>query len=148
MNTELPAAKKERIHWSGRQSQWQNLGWFVFSLLLLPIPWALWRWLDVRCRTYVLTDQRLTMTHGVLTKVTDDLELYRVRDTRMQQTLLQRMLGLGEVILSTTDASTPEFRLRWLPQPEALRETVRGLVEARREAKQVRTLETDHGDLH
>ena len=148
VNSEATSGRNEHIHWTGRQSQWQNLGWFVFCLLLLPIPWALWRWLDVRCLTYVLTDQRLTTTHGVLTKVTDDLELYRVRDTRMQQTLWQRMLGLGDVILSTTDASTPEFRLRWLPQPDALRETVRSLVEARREAKQVRTLETDHGDLH
>jgi uncharacterized membrane protein YdbT with pleckstrin-like domain len=137
----------ERIAWTGRQSQWQNLGWFVSCLLLIPIPWAIWRWLQVRCQSYTLTDQRLKTTHGILTKVTDDIELYRVRDTRMQQGIWQRVLGLGDVILSTTDASTPEVRLRWLPDAEILREQIRALVEARREAKQVRTLETDDDGL-
>jgi uncharacterized membrane protein YdbT with pleckstrin-like domain len=137
----------ERIAWTGRQSQWQNLGWFVSCLLLIPIPWAIWRWLQVRCQSYTLTDQRLKTTHGILTKVTDDIELYRVRDTRMQQGIWQRVLGLGDVILSTTDASTPEVRLRWLPDAETLREQIRALVEARREAKQVRTLETDDDGL-
>lgn len=92
---------------------------------------------------YELTDQRLKTTHGIITKVTDDLELYRVRDTRMQQGLWQRVLGLGDVILATTDTTSPEVRLRWLPDAEGLRERIRGLVEARRTAKQVRTLETD-----
>jgi len=133
---------EERIEWSGRPSQWQNFGWFVSCLLLIPIPWALWRWLDTRSHVYTLTDQRLKHSHGIFTKVTEDLELYRVRDTRLQQGFWQRMLGRGDVILYTTDASTPELALRWLTDPEALRETVRGLVEARREAKHVRTFET------
>ncbi len=133
----------ERIIWTGRESQWQNLGWFISCLLLIPIPWALWRWLETRCQVYVLTDQRLTTTHGVLTKVTDDLELYRVRDTRTRQGIWQRVLGRGDVVLTTTDASTPQVALRWMENAEGLREQVRALVEARREAKQVRTLETD-----
>ena len=132
----------ERIEWSGRPSQWQNLWWFLSCLLLLPIPWALWRWLDTRSHVHTLTDQRLKYRHGVFTKVTEDLELYRVRDTRLQQRLWQRLLGRGDVILYTTDASTPEYALRWLPDAEALREKIRHLVEARREAKQVRTFET------
>lgn len=31
----------ERIVWTGRQSQWQNLGWFISCLLVIPIPWAI-----------------------------------------------------------------------------------------------------------
>jgi len=135
----------ERTVWTGRQSQWQNLGWFISCLLLIPIPWAFWRWLQTRSQVYLLTDQRLTTTHGILTKVTDDLELYRVRDTRMQQGIWQRVLGLGDVVLTTTDASTPQVALRWMADADGLREQVRVLVEARRESKRVRTLETDEG---
>lgn len=137
---------EERIAWVGRSSQLRNLGWFLSCVLLLPIPWALWRWLETRAQVYTLTDQRLKTTRGILSKVTEDLELYRVRDTRLQQTFWQRLFGLGDVVLSTTDASTPEVQLRWLPQAETLRETVRTLVEARREAKGVRTLETGGGE--
>ncbi len=132
----------ERTVWTGNPSQMQNLGWFVACILVIPIPWAFWRWLETRCHVYVLTDQRLKTTRGIFTKVTEDLELYRVRDTRMKQHIWQRLFGLGDVVLHTTDASTPEVHLRWLPNSESLRETLRQLVEARREAKQVRTFET------
>jgi uncharacterized membrane protein YdbT with pleckstrin-like domain len=134
----------ERIEWIGRSSQLQNLGWFLACLLVIPIPVAIYRWLQTRTQVYTLTDQRLKITRGILTKVTEDLELYRVRDTRLQQSVWQRMFGLGEVVLNTTDASTPEVTLRWLPQAEPLRERIRALVEARREAKGVRTLEGGH----
>jgi uncharacterized membrane protein YdbT with pleckstrin-like domain len=134
----------ERIEWIGRSSQLQNLGWFLACLLVIPIPVAIYRWLQTRTQVYTLTDQRLKTTRGILTKVTEDLELYRVRDTRLQQSVWQRMFGLGEVVLNTTDASTPEVTLSWLPQAESLRERIRALVEARREAKGVRTLEGGH----
>lgn len=134
----------ERIEWTGRPSQWQNLGWFVACLLLLPIPWAFWRWLEVRSTVYTLTDQRLKFSRGVFTKTVDDLELYRVRDTKLQQSLWERAFGLGELTLYTTDASTPEVHLRWIHQAEQLRETLRRLVEARPDAKRVRTLENTH----
>lgn len=134
----------ERIEWIGRSSQLQNLGWFLACLLVIPIPIAIYRWLQTRTQVYTLTDQRLKTTRGILSKVTEDLELYRVRDTRLQQSVWQRLFGLGEVVLNTTDASTPVVTLRWLPQAESLREKIRALVEARREAKGVRTLEGGH----
>ena len=135
---------EERIEWVGRSSQLKNFGWFLSCLLVLPIPVAIWRWLETRTQVYTLTNQRLKTTRGIFSKVTEDLELYRVRDTRLQQTFWQRLFGLGEVVLHTTDASTPEVHLRWLPQAEALRERIRLLVEARRDEKGVRTLEGGH----
>ena len=133
---------EEREIWRGGPSQWQNLGWFISCILLLPIPFALWKWLETRSHRYVLTDQRLQLSRDIFNRVTDDLELYRVRDTRLEQPFWQRMLGLGEVVLFTTDASTPEIHLPWLPDATQVREDLRRLVEARREAKHVRTLET------
>jgi uncharacterized membrane protein YdbT with pleckstrin-like domain len=138
----VAAMNDERDVWQGGPSQWQNLGWFVSCILLLPIPFALWKWLETRSHRYVLTDQRLQLSRGILNRVTEDLELYRVRDTRLEQPFWQRMLGLGEVVLFTTDASTPEIHLPWMADAAQLRETLRRLVEARREAKHVRTFET------
>jgi uncharacterized membrane protein YdbT with pleckstrin-like domain len=135
----------ERIEWTGTPSQLQNLGWFISCVLLIPIPWAIWRWLVVRNTVFTLTDQRLSTRRGVFNRVTEDLELYRVRDTRLEQTFFERMFGLGEVILFTSDASTPEVHLPWLRDADGLRETVRRLSEARRDAKRVRTLESGAG---
>ena len=59
----------ERIEWTGSPSQWQNFWWFVAALLLIPIPWTIWKWLEVRSTVYTLTDQRLKFTRGVFSKV-------------------------------------------------------------------------------
>lgn len=134
----------ERIEWTGTPSQIENLGWFIACLLLIPIPWAIWRWLVTRNTVYTLTDQRLSVRRGVFNRVTEDLELYRVRDTRLEQNLFERLFGLGEVVLFTTDTSTPEVHMHYIRGAEALRETIRRLVEARRDAKRVRTLESSH----
>lgn len=135
----------ERIEWTGTPSQMQNLGWYIACVLLIPIPWAIWRWAVTRNTVYTLTDQRLGIRRGVFNRVTEDLELYRVRDTRLEQTFFERLFGLGEVILFTSDASTPEIHLPWLKNAETLRESVRRLSEARRDAKRVRTLESGGG---
>jgi uncharacterized membrane protein YdbT with pleckstrin-like domain len=132
----------EKVEWTGTPSQMQNLGWFISCLLLIPIPWAIWRWLVVKNTVFTLTNQRLTIRRGVFNRTTDDLELYRVRDTRLEQTFWERMFGVGEVILYTTDASTPELHLTWLKDAALLREAVRKLSEERRDEKRVRTLES------
>ena len=136
------SATAERVEWAGTPSQWQNAGWFLSCLLLIPIPWAIWRWLVVRNTVFTLTTERLRIRRGVFNRTTEDLELYRVRDTRLEQTFFERLFGLGEVILYTTDASTPEVHIAWLKDAELLRETVRRFAEERRDAKRVRTFET------
>ena len=134
---------EESIVWTGHPSQWQNMGWFLSCLLVLPIPFAIWKWLETRNTIYTLTDQRLKFTRGVLTKTTEDLELYRVRDTKFVQSMWERMLGLGEIELYTTDETSPVIHLPFIKDAEAVREKIRGLVEARRDAKRVRYLDAE-----
>src|SRR5687768_5170773 len=94
-------ASEERTEWTGRPSQLENAGWYLASLLILPLPWAIWRWFVTHNTVYTLTSQRLTTRRGVFNRTIEDLELYRVRDTRLQQTFIERMFGLGEVVLHT-----------------------------------------------
>lgn len=134
---------EERIEWTGTPSQWCNVGWFALCLLVLPIPYALWKWLQTRNVRYTLTDQRLKFTRGIVSKITEDLELYRVRDTRFQQSLIERMAGLGEIVVFTTDETSAQLSLPFIRDAEAVREKLRGLVEARRDAKRVRYLDAE-----
>ena len=136
----------ERIEWTGHPSQWQNFWWFAAALLLLPIPWTVWKWLEVRNTVYTLTDQRLKFTRGVFSKTTEDLELYRVRDTKFAQGFIERMLDLGDIVLFTTDTSTPTVTLTFINDADTVRETIRRLVEARRDAKRVRSLDLGNED--
>jgi len=133
----------EQVVWQGHPSQWRNFWWFLSCLLLLPIPFALWMWLETRNTVYTLSDQRLKFTRGVLSKTTEDLELYRVRDTKFTQSVWERMVGLGAIELHTTDETSPMIRLPFIRDAEKVREQIRGLVEARRDAKRVRYLDAE-----
>jgi uncharacterized membrane protein YdbT with pleckstrin-like domain len=97
-----------------------------------------------RSTRYLLTDQRLKNTRGVFNRITDDLELYRVKDTHFQQTFWQRMGGIGDIVLSTSDTTTPTVVLADIKDAEGVRERIRGLVEQRRDAKRVRELDVGH----
>ncbi|MCL1635507.1 PH domain-containing protein [Luteimonas sp. SX5] len=137
----------EREAWTGTPSQWQNFWYWVACVLVIPIPWALWRWLVTRNTRYALTDQRLKTTRGVFNRVTDDLELYRVKDTHFQQTFWQRVVGIGDIVLSTSDATTPSMVLADIKGADGVRERIRALVEQRRDAKRVRELDLGHEAL-
>ena len=137
-------ATSEHAIWSGSPSQWSNAWAWASCILVVPIPWALWRALATRSHRYVLTDQRLKTTRGVFNRITDDIELYRVKDTQFRQTFWQRMVGIGDVALNTSDTTTPNVVLADIGDAEGVREQVRSLVEKRRDAKRVREMDVGH----
>lgn len=139
--TSIETAADERAVWEGTPSQWSNLGWWIACVLVVTIPLALWQWLVVRNTRYVLTDQRLRKSSGVLNRRTDDLELYRVKDTRYAQSVWQRMVGIGDIEMLTSDTTSPVVLMRNIPDAERVRDTLRSLVEQRRDAKRVREVD-------
>ncbi len=111
---------------------------WVFSLLTLG-AYAAVVWLQRYSTRYRLTNERLIRVSGVLTKETDEVELYRIRDTRVHQSLPQRLVGLGDVEVNSTDASG-SFFLHNLPGAPDKREQIRTLSNRAREARGVRTV--------
>ncbi len=125
----------ENVLWQGRPSQVLNLPIFLLCVLILPIPVAFWRWLTLRCTSYVLTSERLRITTGVFSRRSEELELYRVKDLTVEQPFLQRLFGLGRLVLHTSDRTNPTLVLPGMRDPEQLRDPVRGRVEPLRAAK-------------
>lgn len=139
----------EQNIWSGTSSQLKNLGAFLLCLLVIPIPWAIWRWLTVKTTTYTLTTERLLTSHGILNKTTDTLELYRVHDIQVTQPLLLRFFGLHTLALITGDTSSPRVLVDYIPAELALQDKLRKQVEECRLRKRVRTVDVEGGeDLH
>jgi|APGre2960657468_1045069.scaffolds.fasta_scaffold149852_1 uncharacterized membrane protein YdbT with pleckstrin-like domain len=143
--------RAENILWSGTPSQVTNLGTFVIwgilacTLVLAPVSLILiiWKYLEVKNQVYELTNQRLKMHSGVLSKKIEELELYRVRDTQFEQPFFLRLFGLGNVILFTTDSTSPEIILPAIPNAQGVREQIRNAVEETRDSKRVRVSELD-----
>jgi len=87
----------------------------------------LWRgrpYLTIGTR-YELTSQRLRIIRGILGNTIEEIELVRVRDTKVKQHAGERLLNVGDVTVVSADPSTPEFVLSNVREPLQVREMVR-----------------------
>lgn len=143
------AATPEDVVWIGTPSNVENLGIYLACLLIIPIPFAIYRWLKTRNHVYEITTQRIRETTGILSKQTDDLELYRVKDMRLEQPFFLRLFGAGNIRLMTSDRTSEDFVLRAVrPKegPRALMDQIRRCVEIRRDQKRVREVDMGPAD--
>ena len=133
----------EQTIWTGTSSQVKNFWLFVACLLVIPIPWAIWAWLKTKNRTYTLTSERLMIRSGVFNIATETLELYRVRDLQMMEPFWLRLWGLKNLHLITTDSTTPELILDYVPSALDLGTQFRQQIEMSRQKKGVREFGID-----
>ena len=136
---------QETLIWEGSPSQWTNFKLFficgLLCWLIVPIFIAAWRWLETSRHVYRVTSQRIIITKGVLTRRTDQLELYRAKDASLLEPFWLRIFKLGHVDLVTSDPTTPLLRLEAVPNAASLREQLRNVIEALRVSKGIRELD-------
>jgi uncharacterized membrane protein YdbT with pleckstrin-like domain len=147
---EPPQRDVERVVWQGRSSHWARLHIYVGCLLtcwaLVPLWILLDRFFSWHYRRYELTTERLHLRTGVLSRTTRDLELYRVKDITLVQPLSLRVFGLGNVVLTTSDADSPKLTIEAVRFSAWLRDQVRKHSEQCRLAKGVRTVDVADDD--
>jgi uncharacterized membrane protein YdbT with pleckstrin-like domain len=108
---------------------------------VIPLLIGLIKWLDNKYRRYRVTTERLRLSRGILSRKTDEVELYRVKDYVLVEPFWLRLFGLGDIVMQTTDDANPKVHIRAIPQAPALRDQIRKYVEICREKKHVRITE-------
>jgi len=113
--------------------------WF-WMLLLMILPWAYhfvlayWRRWNV---SYSLTNQRFIHETGILRRVTDRIEVIDMDDITFEQGLLERLVGVGTIHVSSSDRTHPELLLYGI---ENVKEVAGQLDDARRAERRRRGL--------
>ena len=137
----------EEIVWRGTSSQWKNFGFYLlcglFCWLLVPIFFGLARYFQTKCKIFELTTQRFKITSGVFSKVTETLELYRVKDIETRQPFLSRLVGIENVHMNTSDTSSPIVLIDAVPSGVGLADKLRNQVEIIRQQKRVREIDIE-----
>jgi uncharacterized membrane protein YdbT with pleckstrin-like domain len=137
----------EETIWRGTSSQVKNLGIFIlsglFCWLIVPIFIGLARYLQTKNKVYELTSERLKTTEGVFSKVTETLELYRVKDLEVRQPFFYRMLEVENIQINTSDVSSPIVLLEAIPKTVGLADKIRNNVEIVRTQKRVREIDIE-----
>ena len=117
----------------------------VFCFFVWPACNVLYKFIHVQTWKMKITDQRVTEEIGVFSKVIDEAELYRIKDIRLAQPFIFRLLGLSTIVLVTSDVSDSMITIPCINSNDAkiLREELRTAVEARRNEKGIREIDVN-----
>jgi len=124
--------------------------WGAWPLLLtgLAVVIVLVKWIENMSSKYEVTAERLIVRRGIVFKSIDEVELYRIKDVRMDFSLLNQWAGIGTICLTSSDETTRtgELVMRHIDNAQARREEFRRLVDAARRERGVREIDMAHGD--
>src|SRR5215813_6150544 len=81
--------------------------------------------LRLRTTKYRLTDQRVMIERGVLSRALEEIDLRYIDDSGFSQSPLERLQGIGSVWILSSDKSMPRMQLVGIPDPRTLRELIR-----------------------
>ncbi len=120
---------------------WQNTGfaWTVVGIVAAVVWSALLLVLVYRRASvsYRLTTQRFFHEKGFLSRTTDRVEVIDIDDITVKQGFIERLLGVGTVIISSSDRTEPELPVAGIDQVKQVADV---LDKARRAERQRRGL--------
>jgi len=87
---------------------------------------------------YRLTTRRLFVSTGLMRRRRDQLEILRVKDVFTRQTLTERWLKLGTVIVVPDDRDLPTFYLSGVDDPKGVHDLVWHVARSERDRKSVK----------
>ena len=104
------AAGLVRIAWLG-----------VLGVLL----WAGWRFFEWWYERFVVTDKRILLFHGFITRKVPMMPLTKVTDMTYERSILGRLLGYGTFVIESAGQDQALSRIDHVPQPD---ESYRAIV--------------------
>ena len=97
---------------------------------------------------YMLSEDRLFLSKGLLSVQDDEILLYRVRDISTSRSLFQRLFGVGTVTVLSSDKTCPTLVMKNIRDPLAVKERLHKSVEEMKLRRRVRLNELTNEDVH
>jgi len=125
------------------QGTLEGRAWVGPALLAVGLIIIAANWTSNLTTTYEVTADRLILHKGILVKSIDEIELYRVKDVRIDFTIINQMADIGTITITSSDETTREAPLviRDVDRARARREKLRELVDAARLKRGVREID-------
>jgi uncharacterized membrane protein YdbT with pleckstrin-like domain len=83
-----------------------------------------WGWLKRYATRYAITNRRLHIRRGILSRHIEETRLDRVQDVKVHQGIGQRILGIGTVDFDTSAESGAGFRFAGIANPDSVAQAV------------------------
>lgn len=116
-----PQAAPEELLVEVRPSCWNFFWhWFLFFLIVPPII-AWYRRASLVLRVFT---NRITIERGVFSKCYQDYLPRDIRSIDIDQSFLARMVGIGDMTISTAATAEASEKLEGIPNPRHIRELI------------------------
>lgn len=92
---------------------------FVVGLILFYKAWK------IRMTHYEVSPDRIEYGEGVFDRRVDNIDMFRVVDIKLRRNVLDCMVGVGTVILTTSDKNQPEFEFKKIKDSRELYDTIK-----------------------
>src|SRR3954468_8210888 len=92
--------------WALAQRPVENWAWLFPVALVAGLLIVLSKWIGNLATTYEVTADRLILHKGILMKSIDEIELYRVKDVRIDFSIVNQTAGIGTITLCSSDETT------------------------------------------
>lgn len=127
------------------------VGFFSFLILYAGLRWfavpasvltaLAWSYLKTLFHHYRITSDRVVSTQGLISRRVAQIELWRVTDVFVHQTIVGRILNVGDVAVVSADRRAPDMRLVGLASPVEMKEQIRAAFLAARDKRGIREIE-------
>jgi uncharacterized membrane protein YdbT with pleckstrin-like domain len=126
-----------------------GLGWWPLLLVAVALLVVAWKWITFLDASYEVTPDRLVIRRGIFVKSIDEIELYRIKDIRIDFTLINQVANVGTLSITSSDETTRDapLQLSLIKNARARRERLRDLVDAARQRRRVREIDMVHDEL-
>ena len=88
-----------------------TLSYVPLACLVITLLIIAFKYLTVRSTSYSMSTERLQVETGLLSRSTEEIELYRVRDWSVEKPFLLRLVGQGTVKVVSNDATSSVLEL-------------------------------------
>ena len=147
-NSQMPppaSQAEEQLIFEVRPTYRAYVGLMIWGVLLFVFVIGIFllirAWYRVSSTRYRLTTQRLFVQTGLIAKKLEEVELFRVKDVTLHQGILQRLLGVGNVVVLSSDDTTPRLELAGISNPIDVKEQIRNAFRAARQREGMRMAE-------
>jgi uncharacterized membrane protein YdbT with pleckstrin-like domain len=136
---------KEEVLFEGKPALVHSLGALLLAIVTLGLA-LIWFYFKRGGTTYKITNQRVVIDSGIFSKKMEQLDLYRINDFTIERPFSQRVMGTGNIRLSTFDKTTPTVFLQAMKTDVVqLYETMRVAVESLKQNRNVRMVDYEQG---
>jgi hypothetical protein len=98
-------------------------GWVGLALLVIGLLWLAQIYMAWYAQDYLVTNRRVIKVEGILSKRSADSSLEKINDAVLEQSLLGRMLGYGDLdIMTAAEESVDRYRM--LSQAQTFKRTM------------------------